>query len=247
MRTQENDNSSVTPLLSIVVPAYNEAKRISPTLQSIIEFVEHQRIHAEVLVVDDGSTDNTHAIVREFECRCPFVRQIKFPSNMGKGAAVRSGMLKSCGQFVLFTDADGASPIGEVAKLLEKVTAGFDVAIGSRVSVSGSTHVEKIWYRHIFAKTFSFMVRLTIFPNIRDTQCGFKIFTREACDAIFQRQQLNGFAFDLEVLQLAKVLGFKIAEVPINWYDVEGSKVNLVTDTAKMLLDIIRIKRLYPE
>lgn len=236
-----------SPSLSIVIPAYNEAKRISSTLWSVIDFVESHKIQVEILIVDDGSIDDTSVIVQALEKDFPYVRLIQHPKNMGKGAAVRSGMRSSCGQLVLFTDADGSSPIEEVTKLLEKVTSGFDIAIGSRNAGFGETDLKTKWYRRIIGGVFNLLVRLIIIDNIRDTQCGFKLFTREACDALFQRQRLNGFAFDLELLKLARLQGFKVAEVSINWHHVDGSKINLATDSLKMFLDIFRIWKQYPK
>jgi dolichyl-phosphate beta-glucosyltransferase len=231
------------PAVSVVIPAYNEAGRILPTLFSRLHHFASQRLSHEIIVVDDGSRDATAALVREVARRLTSVRLICLPSNLGKGAAVRAGVRNASGELVLVEDADGATPIAEFESLRSAVEGGADIAIGSR-QPSEHTRVERRLKRWIMGRTFALLVNGWAVPGIADTQCGFKLFRSEVARRIFSLQQLNGFAFDVETLRIARVLDFSIAEVPINWADVAGSKVNLVRDSLRMLWDVFRVPRL---
>lgn len=228
--------------LSIVIPAYNEQWRIPTTLIDIIDYIDENKINAEVIVVDDGSSDATCEVVRKFERIRPCVRLLRIPKNNGKGHAVRSGVLNAYGKLVLFTDADGSTPISELRRLTHAIDNGADVAIGSRALVSEDTKVSTLPHRKYLGRMFNLFVNVFVLPSIADTQCGFKLFTESAARFLFERQKSRGFSFDVEILFIAQRAGFKIAEVPINWTNAPGSKVRLIRDSAKMLLDIIRFR-----
>lgn len=230
------------PLISIVVPAYNEEKRLGTTLASICGYFDKRAESYEVLVVDDGSTDSTAKFVKEMEGKFKELRLLTYPRNRGKGYAVKFGMTNAKGDLLLFDDADGASPIEEIERLRQAISEGADIAIGSRAVFSKETGVKAVWYRKLLGRAFSVLVRILVLPEIADTQCGFKLFTRKAGDYLFSRQQAEGFSFDVELLFLARQAGFQIAEVPINWTNIPGSKVNLVKDSFFMAVDLLRFR-----
>lgn len=224
--------------LSIVIPAYNEQARLVQTVLETINWCTTQDLNFEVIIADDGSQDETLALARLFEESDVRIRALACP-HLGKGSAVRLGVLNAKGRYVLFMDADGATPLTEVPKLLASLGEGHDVVIGSRVG----QHPDKVQvrtplHRRIIGRIFAFFVNLFAVEGIADTQCGFKMFRREAALAIFSRQKILGFAFDVEILFIAKRLSLKIAEIPVNWVAQPGSRVNLVIDSIKMLRDI---------
>jgi dolichyl-phosphate beta-glucosyltransferase len=231
---------AAVPDVSIVMPAYNEARRILPTLFSRAHHFSDLQLAHEIIVVDDGSSDSTAALVRELGRRLRSVRLICLPSNMGKGAAVRAGVRNATGHVVLVEDADGATPISEYHALRAAIDRGADVAIGSR-QPSEHTRVERLMKRWVMGRAFALLVNTWAVPGIADTQCGFKLFRSDAARRIFGLQRLDGFAFDVETLRIARALGYRLAEVPINWADVAGSKVNLVRDSLRMLWDVLRV------
>jgi dolichyl-phosphate beta-glucosyltransferase len=228
------------PTVSVVIPAYNEVSRILPTLFSTIDHFVTLQISHEIIVVDDGSWDATAELVREVSRRLKSVRLICLPSNMGKGAAVRAGVRNATGEQVLIADADGATPIGEYSELQAALMAGADLAIGSRQPTE-HTQVNRQLKRWLMGRTFALLVNGWAVPGIADTQCGFKLFKSEVARRVFSLQTLNGFAFDVELLRIARVLNYVVVEVPINWADVAGSKMNLVRDSLRMLWDVLRI------
>jgi len=231
--------------LSIVIPAYNEQERLPQTVLATVHWCTMMSLDFELIIVDDGSRDETLALGRLFEETDPRIRVFACP-HMGKGAAVRMGMLNAKGRFVLFMDADGATPLKEIPKLLVAMEAGNDVAIGSRiVQRSEEVEVKASLHRRFIGRAFSFFVNLLAFEGIADTQCGFKMFRREAAAAIFSRQKTVGFAFDVEILFIARQLLLSMAEIPVNWMEQPGSKVNLVSDSIRMLWDISRIRWLH--
>jgi dolichyl-phosphate beta-glucosyltransferase len=231
--------------LSIVVPAYNEQARLPRTVLETIGWCTSQKLSFELIIADDGSRDATLALARLFEESDVRIRSLACP-HMGKGATVRMGILNAKGQVVLFMDADGATPMTEIPKLLAAIAAGHQVAIGSRViQREGEVEVKTPLYRKLIGRVFAFFVNLFAIEGIADTQCGFKMFRGDAAREIFSRQRMAGFAFDVEILYLARRMSLSIAEIPVNWVAQPGSKVNLVTDSIKMLWDIGRIRWLH--
>lgn len=231
--------------LSIVIPAYNEQARLPRTVLEAIRWCTAQKHSFELILADDGSRDATIELARLFEESDVRIRALACP-HMGKGATVRMGMLNARGRYVLFMDADGATPMTEIPKLIAAIEEGHDLAIGSRVMQSpGEVEVKTPLHRKIIGRIFAFFVNLFAIEGIGDTQCGFKMFRREAARAICSRQKMVGFAFDVEQLFLARRMSMTIAEIPVNWVAQAGSKVNLVTDSIRMLLDISRTKWLH--
>ncbi len=231
--------------LSIVIPAYNEHRRLPKTVLETLDWCTRLMMPYELVIVDDGSSDDTQILARLFAEHVRDIRYIACP-HLGKGSAVRMGMLNALGRHVLFMDADGATPLDEIPKLLARLEEGVDVAIGSRVAqMSHETRVITSFHRKIIGRIFAALVNVFATPGFADTQCGFKMFRQDVIKAIFSRQKLNGFAFDVEILYIAKKLGLSIVEVPVNWENQEGSKVNIMTDSMRMLADILRIRWLH--
>lgn len=239
----EHQESTATSIdLSVVVPAYNEERRLPPTLIHMIDFFDQMPFSYEVIVVDDGSTDATADIVRKFERVRKQVRLIQLPTNYGKGHAVRLGVLNSRGKRILMADADGATPIEEFLRLNEALTKETPIAIGSRALASVDTRVSTSIHRRLLGRVFNRCVNTVLVPSIADTQCGFKMFTRSVAMFLFRNQRSNGFSFDVELLYIAKKSEIAVAEIPINWTNIPGSKVNLIVDSLKMLRDIFQFK-----
>lgn len=228
--------------LSVVIPAYNEELRLPSTLIDMVDYFDKCARSYELIVVDDGSRDGTIAVVEKFSKLRGQVRLVKQPRNMGKGAAVRAGVLAARGEHILFADADGATPIAEIERLENVLRGGFDVAIGSRAVPSNETKVVTNWYRKFLGQSFNRIINFLVLPGIVDTQCGFKIFKRKPAQFLFSNQRSNQFSFDVEILYLAKKVGLKVLEVPINWRNIPGSKVNLVVDAGKMFMDVLTFK-----
>ncbi|MDE3198665.1 MAG: glycosyltransferase family 2 protein [Acidobacteriota bacterium] len=213
------------------MPAYNEQARLPQTLRRIEEYFEasHWRFH-EIVVVDDGSSDQTAAAASEFAERNRNVRVLKNPGNRGKGFSVKHGMIEARGDWRLFTDADLSAPIGELDKLWEALqTSRADIAIGSRALDRSLIGVHQPGFRETAGRFFNFVMRTATGLPFADTQCGFKIFRAEAARQVFARQTLDRFGFDVEVLFIARKLGFRTIEVPVRWNHVEGSKVGMFT------------------
>jgi len=229
------------PQLSVIIPAYNEEKRLPSTLESVHKYLSESERTFEIVVVGDGSVDKTRDVVNEFAAQHCGIRLITHSPNMGKGYSVREGMLRAEGELLLLDDADGASPIEELKRLEDAINGGADVAIGSRAKPSSETVVNALSHRKHIGNTFNMIVQTLLLPGIQDTQCGFKLFKSSVAKDLFSIAKLDRYAFDVEVLYLAKVKGYEIAEVPINWTNIEGSKINLVTDPINMLIEIARI------
>lgn len=209
-----------------MVPAYNEAARLPLTLPKMAEFCERQG-SVEILIVDDGSKDSTAALIQEFANRHPFARLLQNPGNRGKGYSVRHGMQKAQGDWILSTDADLSSPLEEVDKLLSAVEREkAAAAIGSRALDRSLVGVHQAAFREASGRVFNVVMRAATGLPFRDTQCGFKLFRKDAAHAIFPRQRLDGFGFDVEDLLIARIHGFKVVEVPVRWDNVEGTKVS---------------------
>ena len=227
--------------LSIVIPAFNERKRLPKTIFETIRWCHKNLPSYEILIADDGSSDETVDIAKLFSTYIKNIRVIACP-HLGKGAAVRMGMLNAVGRYVLFMDADGATPLGEIPKLMERIDNGYHIAVGSRaLKDDGNTLVENRPLRIIIGRAFNFITNIFAATGIKDTQCGFKMFKKEVVKNIFLRQKVNGFAFDVEIIFLAKRTSLQIAEVPVNWFDKEGSKVHVLRDGFRMFKDILKI------
>jgi dolichyl-phosphate beta-glucosyltransferase len=231
-----------TIALSVVIPAYNEAARLPATLRALRAFLDRDGRLAEVIVVDDGSTDGTSDVVRRIESEDERVRLIRLPQNRGKGYAVRTGIVNAAGALVLFADADGATPFDELSRLEERLNAGAQIAIGSRALRATGTRVEARLYRRIAGRLFHAVVRLYAIRGFVDTQCGFKLFDGGAAHDLFSRMRMSGYSFDVEVLLMAQRAGYPVAEVPVNWTHQPGSKVHVVRDGLRMALDVMRIR-----
>ena len=231
--------------VSVVIPAHNEAPRILPHLYSIAEYLTSQRRPYEILVVDDGSLDETATVVREFARHLSSVRLIRLPTCVGKGGAVRQGMFAATGRLQLFTDADGATAITELDRLEQAIRAGADVAIGSRSLASQRRDftVNARWHRTVLGGCFNSIVRMGGIRGISDTQCGFKLFERTVARDLFSVSTINGYGFDLELLYVAQQRGYRVTEVPVNWSDQPGSKVRVLRDGLAMLRELAVIRR----
>jgi dolichyl-phosphate beta-glucosyltransferase len=227
--------------LSVIIPAYNEERRLPKTLDSVYHFLSKRGRSFEILVVDDGSHDSTCDLVLEYAKDHPEVRIKSYQPNRGKGFAVRIGMLVARGEALLIDDADGSSPIEEVERLEKALADGADLVIGSRAKPDESRQVEVQFHRKFIGNTFNVIVQRLLLPGIYDTQCGFKLFTRQAARDIFSVNRIDGFGFDVEVLYIAKMRSYNIVELAINWANVEGSKVNVLIDSPKMLLEVLNV------
>lgn len=230
------------PTYSIVIPAYNESARIGATLGKVLAYVHAQGWHAEVIVVNDGSRDNTAQIVQEFAQKDAALRLIENPGNRGKGYSVRNGMLHSQGSIVLFSDADLSSPIEEAPKLFRALEEGADVAIGSRWLRAETQTRRQPLHRQLFGRVFNLALRVTLGLQFADTQCGFKAFKQAAVKAIFPLQKIERWGFDPEILFLARKLGFKTKEVPVAWGHSGGTRINPLVDGSRMVLEMLRVR-----
>ncbi len=230
------------PTYSIVIPAYNEGQRLGASLERILAYVGEQGWDAEILVVNDGSRDQTAALAGEYAARHPTVRLVENPGNRGKGYTVRHGMLEAQGEFRLFTDADLSAPIAEAGKLFAALRAGAEVAIGSRWLASETQTVRQPVYRQLFGRVFNLLLRLLLGLGFKDTQCGFKAFTRRAAQELFPRQQIERWAFDPELLYLARRLQLKTEEVPVEWAHDARSTISPLRDGLRMGWDLLRIR-----
>lgn len=226
----------------MVIPAYNEEKRLMPTLHKISEYLSRQGFSYEIIAVDDGSSDNTLKIMKEFAGSNEHVFVLSNGHNRGKGYTVRNGMLAAHGQYVFFTDADLSTPIDEIEKCLPYLKNGYDVVIGSRSLPDSDIVIHQPWYRETMGKVFNLLVNMVLLKGIIDTQCGFKGFKREAAQKIFSRCMIDGFSFDVEALYLARKCNFKIKEVPIRWENSTLSKVSPIKHSLQMFKDLLGLK-----
>jgi dolichyl-phosphate beta-glucosyltransferase len=242
--TLANDQRSPTNncTYSIIIPAYNESARIRATLDRVLAYCRERGWDAEIIIVNDGSRDNTIEIVQEYAAANSRLRLLENPGNRGKGYSVRNGMLHARGEMLLFSDADLSSPIEEAEKLFAAIAGGADVAIGSRWLRSDLQSQRQPLYRQLFGRIFNLMLRITLGLTFRDTQCGFKAFTRRAAQAIFPLQTVERWGFDPELLYLAKKFGFKIVEVPVAWAHSEGTRISPLRDGIRMFGEMLKIR-----
>jgi glycosyltransferase involved in cell wall biosynthesis len=230
------------PKYSIVIPAYNESARIPATLESVIAAIRANQWNAEVIVVNDGSTDSTAQLVSEIALQAPEVRLIENPGNRGKGYSVRSGVLQAHGEIVMFTDADLSAPMEEAGRLFAAIAAGADIAIGSRWLESGrQTHRQPL-YRQFFGRCFNAVCRMVMHLPFADTQCGFKAFTRAAAQTVFQLQTIERWGFDPEILFIAIKRGYSIVEVPVSWAHDARTRMSYLKDGMQMLKELALVR-----
>jgi dolichyl-phosphate beta-glucosyltransferase len=229
-------DETAAPFLSVVIPAYNEERRLTPTLDRIKEYLSGQPYESSILVVDNASTDRTTEVARQAGV------EVMGEPRRGKGAAVKKGMLAARGEYILFSDADLSTPIEEVEKLLRELRAGSDVAIASRGLPESKLVKRQPWYRELVGRVGNLLVRALAVRGIADTQCGFKLFPREIARRVFPAQRLTGAAFDVEVLFIVRHAGWKIAEVPVTWIDSPETRFSRVRDSLDALKDLFRIR-----
>jgi dolichyl-phosphate beta-glucosyltransferase len=225
--------------LSVVIPAYNEAARLPPTLVGVSEHLRNQGISFEIVVVDDGSTDGTAEVARR--AGGPTVSVVRVEPNRGKGHAVRTGMLRASGELRLMTDADLSTPIEDLARLREPLERGSDVAIGSRAVAGANVEVHQPWFREAAGRTFNRLVQVLALPGLHDTQCGFKLWKAAAATEAFSLGRLDGFCFDVEALYIARKRGRRIVEVPVTWRNDAATRVGTLGGTAAFA-DLLRIR-----
>ncbi len=239
---ERDDKAVAPPRLSIVIPAYNESLRIEGTLERVMGCVRRRGWDAEVLVVDDGSSDETTDIVQRWMQSHPRLHLVKNEGNRGKGYSVRNGLLQAAGEIVMFTDADLSAPMEEAERLMEAIDAGADVAIGSRWLDKQRQTIHQPLYRRFFGRCFNWVTRRVMGLPYKDTQCGFKAFKREAAQVIFRLQTIERWGFDPEILFIARKLKYKIAEVPVTWGHDERSRMSYLKDGMKMLEEMAEIR-----
>ena len=228
------------PFLSLILPAHNEARRLAACLNQVKAFVNAQSYQSEVLLVENASTDDTLNLAKSFLETFPQLKIIKL-EQAGKGNAIRTGMLQAEGQYRFIADVDFSMPIEEINKFLPPLLENPQLAIASREK-PGSKRIGEPFYRHLIGRAFNFLVRLLVLPGIQDSQCGFKCFSAEVAEAIFPKQTLDGWSFDVELLCIAREMGFEIREVPITWTYQKGSRMNVLSQSWRMFKDLLLIR-----
>jgi len=227
------------PFLSIIIPAHNEENRLPDTLEQVFIFLKEQSFTAEVIVVENGSSDKTLEIAQGFIKQQPNLQVIQ--SERGKGAAVKRGMLSAKGAYRFMCDADLSMPVAEIVKFIPPVLANFDIAIASR-EAKGAVRYDEPRYRHLGGRVINLLIQLFILPGLNDTQCGFKCFSEKSADDIFNLQTLPGWSFDIELLYIARRHKYRVQEIPIHWVHHPETKVSAVRDAIRMIQDIFRIR-----
>jgi dolichyl-phosphate beta-glucosyltransferase len=230
------------PYLSLIIPAYNEEARIVSTLNNVRDYLAVTFDSWNIVVVDDGSTDNTLSIMRQWAAENEGLRIVSYKPNVGKGYAVRQGVFAADGEFIAFSDADLSAPIEELAKLFDAVKKGYDIAIGSRAVKGASIPIHQPFYRELGGKGLNLIIQALAVPGICDTQCGFKLFRGDVAREIFSRCFVNKWGFDVEVLYLARRLGYSIAEIGVKWSHAEGSKIKPFPAALGIIRDLVRIR-----
>lgn len=228
------------PYLSIIIPAYNEEKRLPRTLEQVFGFLQKQDYLAEVIVVENGSQDRTLEIALSFCERYPQLRILQ-NRERGKGLAVQRGMLEARGDYRFMCDADLSMPVEEIVRFLPPQLNDFDIAIASR-EAPGARRFNEPHYRHWIGRIYNFLIRLLVLPGLQDTQCGFKCFRGAVADELFRLQTLSGWAFDVEILFIGRRRGYRVVEVPIPWYYSSESKVHVLRDSLHMGKDLIQMR-----
>jgi len=231
----------LSPFFSIIIPAYNEEKRLPNTLEQVFRFLEEQSYTSEVIVVENGSNDRTYETAKEFTKQHKNLHLIH-DAQRGKGGAVQRGVREARGEYVLFCDADLSMPVEEINKFLPPALNDFDIAIASR-EAPGAVRYNEPYYRHLTGRVFNMLIRLMVLPNLQDTQCGFKCLRAEVARDIFRFQTLTGWAFDVELLYIAHHHGYRVIEIPIDWYFNADSKVRVLRDSWRMFVDLLVIRR----
>ena len=227
--------------LSVIIPVYNEAQRLPNSMRNLLAYLNQQSYSYEIVVVENGSTDDTYRIACEFSRLYPNVRVIQ-EQQKGKGLAVRRGMLEATGKYRFMCDVDFSMPIMAINRFFPPNLQGYDIAIASR-EVEGAVRYNEPAYRHLVGRIFNLLIRWLALPNFNDTQCGFKCFHSRVVDDLFGKQTIRGWTFDVEILFIAQLRGYSIIEVPISWYFNPDSKVNVLRDGVRMGLDLIALKR----
>jgi len=227
--------------LSVIIPAYNEAGRITETLQQTWAYLANQPFFSEIIVIDDGCTDTTIDVVQGLFYQIPNLRLIRHRQNQGKGQAVKTGVNAARGRWILFMDADLATPITELQKLWS-CKEKYDVLIGSRYLLSDSIKTPQPWYRQLFSFLGRLMIRTLLLPNIHDTQCGFKLFSHKVAHDLFNRLTIDRFGFDIEILSLATTLGYQVQEIAVDWNHQPHGTINIYRDNYRVFFEVLRIK-----
>ena len=234
--------SAERPYLSLIIPAYNEAVRMRSTLETVTAYLDTLGHTYEIIAVNDGSTDDTHRFMIEGASETTALRIVSYEPNRGKGYAVRQGVFASRGEYVAFSDADLSAPIDQLSKLFGAIEKGYDIAIGSRAVKGAEIPVHQPFYRELGGKGLNLIIRLLAVPGIHDTQCGFKLFRGDVAREVFEKCFLTSWGFDVEVLYLARRLGYTIAEIPVIWSHAEGSKIRPIRAGVQLVFDIIRMR-----
>lgn len=230
-------------MISIVIAAYNEQERIGESLVRICSYMRECALDFEIVVVDDGSSDSTSEIVEGEKNRIPGLRLVRYEVNRGKGYALRQGVMAAAGEVILLSDADLSTPIDEISRFLPFIHGeGYDIVIGSRALKSSLIIKKQPWWRRGMGKIFNRIVRLLVMNDFSDTQCGFKMFSATCAKVLFRDAVIDRFAFDVEILMRAKTRGMRILEMPVKWVNSPGSKVNPLSDSLRMLYDLVRIR-----
>ena len=231
----------MNPFLSIVIPAFNEESRFKTSLPQLTKFINDQKFTMEIIIVDDGSTDNTAGFAQKY-FRDMMCRVLINDTNQGKGFSVKRGVLAAKGELILITDADFSTPLGDYNKLKAALDKGFDIAIGSRSLPESNVVVHQTWQRENMGRSFNLFVRAIVMDDFIDTQCGFKLFPASIGAPLFRKLTIDRFCFDVEFLYLARKAGFKIIEIPVEWRNVLESRVRVLFDAPNMLADLFRIR-----